>query len=99
VSISIGSNAAAAAHSYAGNAYRVGSGAAKPGPAKTDNTGDTDTSSQPTTPTSLTLYDEAKAYLAKTAKTAHHAPPSITTAPATAALVRAFEPCGGGGVV
>ncbi len=79
MSISIGSNAAAAAHSYAGSAHRVGSGAAKPGPAKTDNTGDTDTSSQPASPTSVTLSDEAKAYLAKKATTAHHAPPSITT--------------------
>jgi hypothetical protein len=79
VSISIGSNAAAAAHSYAGNAHRVGSGAAKPGSTKTDNTGDTDTSSQPTSPTSVTLSDEAKAYLAKKATTEHHAPPSITT--------------------
>jgi hypothetical protein len=76
VSISIGSNAAAAAHSYAGNAHRAGSGAAKPGSTKTDNT---DTSSQPTSPTSVTLSDEAKAYLAKKATTEHYAPPSITT--------------------
>jgi hypothetical protein len=78
VSISIGSNAAAAAHSYAGNARRVGSGAAKPDPAKTDNTGNTDTCSQPTSPTSVTLSDEAKAYLAKQATTADD-PPSIAT--------------------
>jgi hypothetical protein len=77
VSISIGSNAAvAAAQSYAGNAHRVGSSASQPGSTKTDNT---DTSSQPTSRTSVTLSDEAKAYLAKTATTAHHAPPSITT--------------------
>jgi hypothetical protein len=76
VSISIGSNAAAAAHSYAGNAYRVGSGAAKPGPAKTDST---DTSSQSASPTSVTLSDEAKAYLAKQAPPATDDPPSLTT--------------------
>ena len=76
MSISIGSNAAAAAHSYAGNAHRAGSGAAKSGPAKTDDTGNTDTSSQPT---SVTLSDEAKAYLANKATAAHHAPPSITS--------------------
>lgn len=75
MSISIGSNAAAAAHSYAGNAHRVGSGAAKPDPAKTDNT---DTSSQPTSATSVTLSDEAKAHLAKQAPVADD-PPSIAT--------------------
>lgn len=75
MSISIGSNAAAAAHSYAGNAHRVGSGAAKPDPAKTDNT---DTSTQPTSATSVTLSDEAKAHLAKQAPVADD-PPSIAT--------------------
>jgi hypothetical protein len=74
VSISIGSNAAALL-SYAGNAYRTGSGASKSGAAKTDNT---DTPPQSTSPTSVTLSDEAKAFLAQTAPAAEY-PPSITT--------------------
>jgi len=74
VSISIGSNAAALL-SYAGNAYRTGSGASKSGATKTDNT---DTPPQSTSPTSVTLSDEAKAFLAQTAPAAED-PPSITT--------------------
>ena len=74
MSISIGSNAAALL-SYAGNAYRTGSGASKSGATKTDNT---DTPPQSTSPTSVTLSDEAKAYLAQTAPAAED-PPSITT--------------------
>jgi hypothetical protein len=74
VSISIGSNAAALL-SYAGNAYRAGGGASKPVSTTTDST---DTSSQPASPTSVTLSDEAKAYLAQAAPAADD-PPSITT--------------------
>jgi hypothetical protein len=74
VSISIGSNAAALL-SYAGNAYRAGGGASK---SVSTTTGSTDTSSQPASPTSVTLSDEAKAYLAQAAPAADD-PASITT--------------------
>ena len=62
MSISVGSNATSYL-SYAGNAYGAGSTASKASPASTDTT---DTSS-PSSSTSVTLSDEAKAYLAQTA--------------------------------
>lgn len=74
MSISVGSNNAAAL-SYAGNAYGTGSAASKSDPAKT---GDTDTSSAPSSATSVTLSDEAKAYLAQAAAAADD-PLSLTT--------------------
>ena len=72
MSISVGSNAASYL-SYAGNAYGAGSTASKASPASTDAA---DTSS-PSSSTSVTLSDEAKAYLAKTA--ADSEPPSVAT--------------------
>jgi hypothetical protein len=72
VSISVGSNAASYL-SYAGNAYGAGSTAAKASSASTDSA---DTSS-PSSSTSVTLSDEAKAYLAKTA--AETEQPSVAT--------------------
>ena len=72
MSISVGSNAASYL-SYAGNAYGAGSTAAKASSASTDSA---DTSS-PSSSTSVTLSDEAKAYLAKTA--AETEQPSVAT--------------------
>ena len=72
MSISVGSNATSYL-SYAGNAYGAGSTASKASPASTDTT---DTSS-PSSSTSVTLSDEAKAYLAQTA--ADSEPPSVAT--------------------
>ena len=72
MSISVGSNAASYL-SYAGNAYGAGSTAAKASSASTDSP---DTSS-PSSSTSVTLSDEAKAYLAKTA--AETEQPSVAT--------------------
>ncbi len=72
MSISVGSNAASYL-SYAGNAYGAGSTAAKASSASTDSA---DTSS-PSSSTSVTLSDEAKAYLAKTA--AENEQPSVAT--------------------
>jgi hypothetical protein len=63
VSISVGSNAASYL-SYAGNAYGAGGTASKAGPASTDSSTD---ASSPSSSTSVTLSDEAKAYLARTA--------------------------------
>ena len=74
MSISVGSNAASLL-SYAGSAYGPGSAASKSAPATTDNT---DTSSAPASATSVTLSDEAKAYLAQTAAAADD-PLSLTT--------------------
>jgi hypothetical protein len=62
VSISVGSNNAAAL-SYAGNAYGTGAAASQSASATADNT---DTTSAPSAATSVTLSDEAKAYLAQT---------------------------------
>jgi len=61
VSISVGSNAASYLN-YAGNAYGAGTTASKAGAASTA----TDTAS-PSSSTSVTLSDEARAYLAQTA--------------------------------
>jgi hypothetical protein len=72
VSISVGSNAASYL-SYAGNAYGAGNTASKTNPTPTDNT---DTSS-PSSSTSVTLSDEAKAYLARTAADSEQ--PSVAT--------------------
>ena len=72
MSISVGSNAASYL-SYAGNAYGAGSTAAKASSASTESA---DTSS-PSSSTSVTLSDEAKAYLAKTA--AETEQPSVAT--------------------
>ena len=79
MSISVGSNAASYL-SYASNAYGTGNTASgtgntasKASPASTDTT---DTSS-PSSSTSVTLSDEAKAYLAQTA--ADSEPPSVAT--------------------
>jgi hypothetical protein len=72
VSISVGSNAASYL-SYAGNAYGAGTTASKASPASTDTT---DTSS-PSSSTSVTLSDEAKAYLARTAADSEQ--PSVAT--------------------
>ena len=72
MSISVGSNATSYLN-YAGNAYGAGSTASKASPASTDTT---DTSS-PSSSTSVTLSDEAKAYLAQTA--ADSEPPSVAT--------------------
>ncbi|MBA4036134.1 MAG: hypothetical protein C0480_16220 [Bradyrhizobium sp.] len=72
MSISVGSNAASYL-SYAGNAYGAGNPASKASPASTDTT---DTSS-PSSSTSVTLSDEAKAYLARTA--AESEQPSLAT--------------------
>jgi hypothetical protein len=72
VSISVGSNAASYL-SYAGNAYGAGGTASKAGAASADTT---DTSS-PSSSTSVTLSDEAKAYLAQTA--AETEQPSVAT--------------------
>lgn len=72
MSISVGSNAASYL-SYAGNAYGAGSTASKAAPASTDTT---DTSS-PSSSTSVTLSDEAKAYLARTAADSEQ--PSVAT--------------------
>jgi hypothetical protein len=79
VSISVGSNAASYL-SYAGNAYGAGSTAAK---ASSASTGSDDTAS-PSSSTSVTLSDEAKAYLAQTAAeteqpTAETGPPTIAS--------------------
>lgn len=74
MSISVGSNNAAAL-SYAGNAYGTGAAASQSASATVDNT---DTTSAPSTATSVTLSDEAKAYLAQTTAAAD-APPSLTT--------------------
>lgn len=73
MSISVGSNAASLLN-YAGNAYGLGGSASKP-VATIDNTD----ASLPATSTSVTLSDEAKAYLARTASAAGEDPPSITT--------------------
>jgi hypothetical protein len=62
VSISVGSNNAAAL-SYAGSAYGTGAAASQSASAAADNT---DTTSAPSAATSVTLSDEAKAYLAQT---------------------------------
>jgi hypothetical protein len=72
VSISVGSNAASYL-SYAGNAYGAGSTASKASPASTDTTG----TSSPSSSTSVTLSDEAKAYLARTAADSEQ--PSVAT--------------------
>ncbi|KRQ95204.1 hypothetical protein CQ12_30135 [Bradyrhizobium jicamae] len=72
MTISVGSNAASYL-SYAGNAYGAGNTASKASPASTDTT---DTSA-PSSSTSVTLSDEAKAYLARTA--AESEQPSIAT--------------------
>jgi hypothetical protein len=72
VSISVGSNALSYL-SYAGNAYGGGSTAPKASPAATD-TADASSSSSST---SVTLSDEAKAYLARTA--AESEQPSVAT--------------------
>jgi hypothetical protein len=71
VSISVGSNAASYLN-YAGNAYGAGNTASKASPASTA----TDTSS-PSSSTSVTLSDEAKAYLAQTAADSEQ--PSVAT--------------------
>jgi hypothetical protein len=72
VSISVGSNAASYL-SYAGNAYGAGGTASKAGAASADTT----TTSSPSSSTSVTLSDEAKAYLAQTA--AETEQPSVAT--------------------
>ena len=72
MSISVGSNAASYL-SYAGNAYGAGSTASKSSAKPTDST---DTSS-PSSSTSVTLSDEAKAYLARTAADGEQ--PSLAT--------------------
>ena len=72
MSISVGSNAASYL-SYAGNAYGAGSTASKASSKPNDST---DTSS-PSSSTSVTLSDEAKAYLARTA--AESEQPSVAT--------------------
>lgn len=72
MSISVGSNAASFL-SYAGNAYGAGSTASKASSKPNDST---DTSS-PSSSTSVTLSDEAKAYLARTA--AESEQPSVAT--------------------
>ena len=72
MSISVGSNAASYLN-YAGNAYGAGNTASKASPVSTDTT---DTSS-PSSSTSVTLSDEAKAYLAQTA--AESEQPSVAT--------------------
>ena len=73
MSISVGSNATSYLN-YAGNAYGAGSTASKASPASTDSTTD---ASSPSSSTSVTLSDEAKAYLAQTA--ADSEPPSVAT--------------------
>ena len=73
MSISVGSNAASYL-SYAGNAYGAGSTAPKSSPASTDSSTD---GSSPSSSTSVTLSDEAKAYLARTA--AESEQPSVAT--------------------
>ncbi|UPJ47349.1 hypothetical protein IVB30_29305 [Bradyrhizobium sp. 200] len=72
MSISVGSNAASYL-SYAGNAYGAGNTASRASPASTDTT---DTS-PPSSSTSVTLSDEAKAYLARTAADSEQ--PSVAT--------------------
>jgi hypothetical protein len=72
VSISVGSNATSYL-SYAGNAYGAGSAASKAGSKPTDST----ETSSPSSSTSITLSDEAKAYLARTA--AESEQPSVAT--------------------
>jgi hypothetical protein len=72
VSISVGSNAASYLN-YAGNAYGAGNTASKASPVPTATT---DTST-PSSSTSVTLSDEAKAYLAQTA--AESEQPSVAT--------------------
>ncbi|MEH2548512.1 hypothetical protein V1283_005157 [Bradyrhizobium sp. AZCC 2262] len=74
MSISVGSNAASYLN-YAGNAYGAGNTASKASPASTDTT---DTSS-PSSSTSVTLSDEAKAYLARMAAEADGEQPSVAT--------------------
>lgn len=77
MSISVGSNATSYL-SYAGNAYGAGSTASKASSKPTDST---DTSS-PSSSTAVTLSDEAKAYLARTA--AESEQPSVATLTARA---------------
>jgi hypothetical protein len=72
VSISVGSNALSYL-SYAGNAYGAGNTASKASPALTDTTD----ASSPASSTSVTLSDEAKAYLARTATESEQ--PSVAT--------------------
>jgi hypothetical protein len=71
VSISVGSNAASYLN-YAGNAYGAGNTASKASAAST-----TTDAAAPSSSTSVTLSDEAKAYLAQTA--ADSEPPSAAT--------------------
>lgn len=73
MSISVGSNAASYL-SYAGNAYGAGNTASKATPASADSTTD---ASSPSSSTSVTLSDEARAYLAQTA--AETEQPSVAT--------------------
>lgn len=73
MSISVGSNAASYL-GYAGNAYGAGGTASKAGPASTDSSTD---ASSPSSSTSVTLSDEAKAYLARTAAEAEQ--PTVAT--------------------
>lgn len=72
MSISVGSNATSYL-SYAGNAYGAGSTASKAGSASTDGAN----TPSPSSSTSVTLSDEAKAYLARTS--AESEQPSIAT--------------------
>ena len=72
MSISVGSNAASYLN-YAGNAYGAGNTASKASPVSTA-TADT---SSPSSSTSVTLSDEAKAYLARTAADSEQ--PSLAT--------------------
>jgi hypothetical protein len=73
MSISVGSNAAAAS-GYAGNAYGAASAASKSAP--TTGNADTSSSSSSSSSTNVTLSDEAKAYLAAQAA---DDPPSTAT--------------------
>ena len=74
MSISVGSNVASYLN-YAGNAYGAGNTASKASPVSTA-TADT---SSPSSATSVTLSDEAKAYMARTAAEADGEQPSVAT--------------------
>jgi hypothetical protein len=85
VSLAVGSNAAAAG--YAGNAYGTAGAAAKS--AVVADNADTASSSASSASTNVTLSDEAKAYMARTAKAAEDPaaaedPPSVSTVTADA---------------